>query len=277
MKKDKSKLLLVEIVMILTALLVIYPIILMVIISLKSEAEVVTSPLSLPTTFLVENYKRAFMDMDYLLALKNTVIITFFSIGIGAMIYAMAAYAFMRAKKMKKLFHFLYLFIIAGQVLPPYTALVPLVVWLKKLHLVNSYQGIISVFIGAFATYSIFLISRFVNTIPISLEESAHIDGATPVGIFFRIILPLLKPIIITVVIVKAVDCWNHFLFPLVLLQGNKYRTLPLAVFFFKGEYITEWSILFAALTLSIIPIIIFYFMMQKHIIAGLTAGAVKS
>lgn len=263
--------------MILVALLVIYPVILMIMISLKSEPEVVTSPLSLPTSFLVENYKRAFKDMNYLLSLKNTFIITFFSIGIGAIIYAMAAYAFMRAKKMKKLFQLLYLLIIAGQVLPPYTALVPLVVWLKKLHLVNSYQGIISVFIGAFATYSIFLISRFVNTIPISLEESAHIDGATPIGIFFRIIFPLLKPIIITVVIVKAVDCWNHFLFPLVLLQGNKYRTLPLAIFFFKGEYITEWSILFAALTLSIIPIVIFYFMMQKHIIAGLTAGAVKS
>lgn len=273
----KSSLIILEIFTMLFCIIIIYPLIMMINISFKSDEEVIRSPLFLVQNFKFDNYITAFKQMGYFIALKNSIILTVCSVLLGVLLYSMAAYAFMRAKKCRKLFSSLYFFIIIGHILPGYSALTPLVFLLKNLHMINTLQGIISVYIGASAAYSIFLLSRFVNTVPPSLEESAFMDGCTPIGIFFKIMLPLLKPPVITLIIIKAVDIWNDMISPLVVLQGKNNRTLPLAVYFLRGEYNTQWNLLFAALVLSIIPITVFYFVMQRQIIGGLMSGSVKS
>ncbi|MHA6483244.1 carbohydrate ABC transporter permease [Paenibacillus sp. strain BS8-2] len=265
-----------KLIMVLFSLIIIYPFFMIFNMSLMTNDEVVSSPLSLVSQLQFENYKIAFEKMNYLTSFKNTFLITFFTVIIGALFYAMAAYGFMRARRGQKFFAVLYLIVIAGHILPPHSALTPLVFLLKNLGLINTIPGLVNVYVGAYAAFGIFLLSRFVRTIPISLEESAMIDGCSPFGVFFRIILPLLKPAVVTLILIKAVDVWNDMIFSLIILQGKESRTLSLAVYFFRGEYVTQWNILFAALALSIIPVAIFYMFMQKQLIDGLMTGAEK-
>lgn len=275
--KKNRFLIILEIIMLVFCAIMAYPFFMMLSVSFKNEAEVIASPLGLPSVFNFSNYTLAFTQMGYLIALKNTVIMTAVSILTGALLYSMASYAFMRAKRGRKAIGVMYFIMIAGHILPAQAALTPLVFLLKSMNLLNTMQGIICVYIGANAAYGIFLISRFISSVPVSLEESAFIDGCTPFGVFFKIMLPLLKPVIISLIIIKSVDIWNDMIFSLIILQGKNARTLPLAVYFFRGEYSTQWNVLFAALALSILPVVIFFLIMQKHIVTGLTAGAVKS
>ena len=126
------------------------------------------------------------------------------------------------------------------------------------------------------AVGAVFFFSGFVNTVPVTLEEAAYIDGASPFTTFIRIVYPLLKPPMVTLLIVIALRVWNNFMYPLLLLQGQNSRTLPLTVFFFKGDLSIQWNILFAATTLVILPLMIVYFILQKQIISGMLNGSVK-
>ncbi len=267
----------VEIVMLLVTFIIAYPLILLLLLSVKTSTEITMSPFALPTSIEISNFTEAFAQMDYLTVLKNTLIMTVGATAISVYSASMAAYACMRAKKLKWLFRCVYIFFLLGYILPEISALITMNLWLKDLSLDNSLIGIILVFSGASMAYGIFLISRFVNTIPLALEESAMIDGANPIRVFFSIALPILQPAMITFLILRSVAIWNDFLTPLVLLQGAQSRTMSLAIYFFKGEYGTQWNLLFAGLILSIIPIIILYFIFQKRIVGGLVAGAVKS
>ena len=121
-----------------------------------------------------------------------------------------------------------------------------------------------------------FFFSGFVNTVPVTLEEAAYIDGASPFTTFIRIVYPLLKPPMVTLLIVIALRVWNNFMYPLLLLQGQNSRTLPLTVFFFKGDLSIQGNILFAATTLVILPLMIVYLILQKQIISGMLNGSVK-
>nr|WP_197080891.1 ABC transporter permease subunit [Paenibacillus sp. VKM B-2647] len=121
-----------------------------------------------------------------------------------------------------------------------------------------------------------FLYHGFVKSIPVELEESAHIDGCGPFKMYFRIVLPLLMPITTTIAIIKVLAVYNDFMLPLVMISSNEYRTIPLAVSVFFGNYANDWEFIMAALSISIIPIIIFFLFMQRYIIQGLVAGAVK-
>ncbi len=266
----------VEIIMIIVTLVIAYPLFMLLMLSFKTNTEITLSPLSFPTSFQFSNYIEAFKEMDYLVVFKNTFLMTAGATVISVYAVTMAAYAIMRAKRGRSLFKVLYYFFLIGFILPEISALITMSSWLKQLHMNNSLFGIIMVFSGGSMAYGIFLISRFINTVPISLEESAFIDGATPLTTYFKIVLPLLQPAIITFIILRAVAIWNDFLTPLVLLQGKESRTMSLAIYFFKGEFLTQWNLLFAGLVLSMIPILTFFFIFQKRIVGGLTAGAVK-
>ena len=272
----KKGLLVLEVFLIVICLLMFYPVIMMVIVSLKDDALLAAEPLSLKTSFAFGNYMTAVKGMNYGRALYNSTVLTVSSGILTTFFGACAAYAITRVRRGKRLFLILNGLFLLGLALPQQVAMVPLVLWMQKLGVGNTLSGLILAFIGANASYSVFFFSGFVNSVPVSLEEAAYIDGASPLQTFIRVILPLLKPPMVTLLIVIALRVWNNFMYPLILLQGKNSRTLPLTVFFFKGDLSIQWNILFAATTLVILPLMIVYFILQKQIISGMLSGSVK-
>jgi len=261
---------------IISCLILIYPIFMMVNISFKTNADVIVNPLGITTNFNFENYKKAIEEMNYWRTLLNSIIITAVSAVAGTFLYTLSAYAIVRAKVMRKLFDKIFLFFWLGLALPAQIVIVPLVMWMQKLHLGGNILGIILVFIATNAAYGVFFFSGFIATVPISLEEATKIDGATPFQVFWYVVFPLLKTPMVTLLIIMVLRVYNNFLFPLVLLQGPESRTLPLTIYFFKGDRAIEWNVMFAATTLVVIPLLIVYFLFQKQIQDGMMSGSVK-
>lgn len=274
--KRKFHFLVFELLVAAACILMFYPIVMMVIVSLKDDALLASEPLSLKTSFAFKNYLTAVRGMDYGVALFNSTVLTGCSGVLTTFFGACAAYGIARARKGKRFFVGLNILFLLGLALPQQVAMVPLVLWMQKLHVGNTLFGLILAFIGANAAYGVFFFGGFVNTVPVSLEEAAYIDGASPMQTFLKIVLPLLKPPMVTLFIVIALRVWNNFMYPLLLLQGKSSRTLPLTVFFFKGDLSIQWNILFAATTLVILPLMIMYFLLQKQIISGMLSGSVK-
>lgn len=261
---------------ILASLLMFYPIVMMVLVSLKTDTELLTAPFSPPGALQWENYAAAFKGMDYLTALGNSLTLTLVSAVSCTLLSALAAYAIARAVRAKKLFSWLSVFFWLGLALPQQVAMVPMVLWLQRLGLGGNLLGVILVYIAANAAYGVFFFSGFVATVPVALEEAAMIDGCTPFKVFRKVVFPLLKPPLMTLFIIMVLRVYNDFMYPLILLQGKASRTLPLTIYFFKGDYSTQWNVMFAATTLVILPLMILYFIFQRQIIAGMMSGSVK-
>jgi raffinose/stachyose/melibiose transport system permease protein len=165
---------------------------------------------------------------------------------------------------------------VAAMVIPFQSIMIPLVKVAGNLNLLNSIWGIVIMYLGFGSGMTIFLYHGFIKGIPVELEEAAIIDGCSRLGVFWRIVFPLLKPITVTVVILNSLWIWNDFLLPSLVLQDPELRTIPLATFFFFGQYTKQWDLALAALVISIIPLLIFFFAMQKHIVKGITSGSIK-
>jgi len=185
----------------------------------------------------------------------------------------MAAFVFGRRKERSiKTVFFLFLM---GIITPP--SFIVMTLMLKYLNLLGTYPGMILVFTATFCPLPIFIITGFMSTLPREIEEAAVIDGATPMGVFSRITLPLLRPAIATSFIYVVLKIWNDFLFPIYILAGDtKKYTMILSLYFFRGQFYTAWNLVFADLILVSIPVIIAFIFAQRHIVKGLTAGAVK-
>lgn len=276
-KKKQVKDFVFQLFMIVLILALFYPVLMIFFMSMKDDMEILLSPLSLPASFQFDNYKRAFDQMDFIRVFLNSLFITTTSVAVGTVVYCISGYALVRAKKHKWLFMAMYVLFLLGLVLPAQSTLIPLLYLYKVTGLMNTYKGITLLYICGGASFSIFLITGFINTVPITLEEAASLDGCTPFGIFFRIVFPLLKPIISTLIIINAVNVWNDFFNPLMFMSGKAGRTITLAVYMFKGQYSTQWNVLFAGLVLATLPMMLVYFVLQKYMIAGMTSGAVKS
>lgn len=266
-----------SIVMLLVTLIISYPMLMMLIVSLKSDTDLVVDPVGMKMSLAYENYVSAFQQMNYPLTFFNSFILTLCAVALVSFLGCTAAYAIVRSRKCKKLFLAINVLFLIGLSLPQQVALVPMVLWLKNLGLQNTRLGVIMVYVASNASYAIFLFSGFINTIPIALEEAAIIDRASPFTVFWKIVFPLLKPSMITMIIVMTLRVWNEFMYPLVLLQGKTSRTLPLTIFMFKGDLQIQWNVMFAATTLAILPLMILYFIFQKQVVSGMMSGAVKS
>lgn len=144
------------------------------------------------------------------------------------------------------------------------------------LKMLDSHAGLIYMYIGFGASMAVFLYHGFISSIPIALEEAATIDGCTKWGVFWRIVFPMLKPTTITVIILDVIWIWNDYLLPSLVITSKDLRTIPLSTFTFFGQFTIQWNLAMAGLTLTIIPVIIFYLCAQKYIIKGVAAGAVK-
>jgi raffinose/stachyose/melibiose transport system permease protein len=272
--KYTGKLFTVEMFAILLGLVFLVPFYYVVSNSLKTFSEILTKTSSLPSAFQFQNYANAFVQMDYLKVFTNSLLITVASNVVIVVFCSMAAYMLVRTKS--KLSNIIFMTFVAAMVIPFQSIMIPLIKVAGNLGLINSIGGLVFMYLGFGSGMAIFLYHGFIKGIPVELEEAAVIDGCTTLGLFWRIVFPLLKPITVTVIILNSLWIWNDFLLPLLVLQDPGLRTIPLATFFFFGQYMKQWDLALAALVISIIPLLIFFFAMQKHIVKGITGGAIK-
>lgn len=267
------------------------PLILVVFNASKQSGQIILNPLSAPTDWsqLFKNIASVFGNrvVNYKGAFISSMIITFGSLAFIILFSSMAAWVIVRNKT--KFSTFIYYCFIAMMVVPFQVVMYPLVSWFKTMSdavtiplfgfsLLRSYPGAIFAYIGFGISMSVFMYCGFIKGIPYEIEEAAEIDGCTKVQIFNKIILPMLKPITVTVSILNGIWIWNDFLLPLLILgKGNKIQTIPLAVSNFVGSYVKQWDMILTSTFLAIIPVLIFFLIAQKSIIKGMSEGAVKS
>ena len=251
-----------------------FPIYIIFMSSIKTQMEIFTSPFSLPAKIQFDNYLRAWGKMRFEVVLCNSVLITAFSI-IGLILFGSMA-AYVCARKKSKLVSLIFALFISCIVVPFHTAMTPLVKFISVLKIYDTYLSVIMVYIAINMAFTVFLYTGFIKGISIELEEAAIVDGCSRFGVFWRIVFPLLTPITATVAILNSLNVWNDFLVPLLLISSPAKRNIPNALFAFQGQYNNKWDMAFAALILSIVPIVIFYVMLQKKIIKGITQGSVK-
>lgn len=273
--KRKRSLVVTEIVMIFLAVIWFVPIYYLIVTTLKSPKEAAASPLALPKVFLVENYVTAWQNMQFPRAFGNTLFITATAVFFIVIFASMAGYALARTKTKWGMRFFL--FFLAGLIVPFQMNIVSLYKIVKNFHLMNSAFAVILVNVAINTPQGVFLFKEFIeSTIPKELEEAAEIDGCSVGRKFFSIVLPLLKPVISTVVIIVTLNVWNEFMTPLLFLQSREKDVILQEVSRNIGQFSTDWTALFPMLMLGVAPLMVFYVFMQKYIIAGVAAGAVK-
>lgn len=275
MRKKKKSLVITEIVMILIAIVWFIPIYYLIVTTLKTPQEATTNPLSLPNSLKIENYVNAWTQMEFPRAFANTFIITASAVLLVVLLGSMAGYALARTKT--KYSSAIFLLFLAGLTVPFQMNIVSLYRIVKGLGLMNTLLAVILVDVAVNTPQAIFLFKEFVeSTVPIELEEAAAIDGCSVIRRFFAIVLPLLKPVISTVVILITLNVWNEFMTPLLFLQSREKGVILQEVTRNIGQFSTDWTALFPMLMLGVAPLMIFYVFMQKYIIAGVAAGGVK-
>jgi len=271
MYKDR-KLYVVEIFGIILGLLWLTPFYMMIVNAFKSKKEIFTNVLGLPESLSMENFVDAFIDLNFVNSLFNSLLITGISVTIIIIFSSMAGYAL--ARNTSKLSGILLLVFVAAMLIPFQSVMIPLVSIFGKVEMLNR-VGLIFMYLGFGSSLSIFLYHGAMTGISVSLDEAAIIDGANKFQTFRHIIFPLLKPISVTVAILNVIWIWNDYLLPSLVLSES-HATIPLKMFYFFGQYTKQWHLALAGLTIAIIPVIIGYFFAQKQIIEGVSEGAVK-
>lgn len=278
MKKIKK--LVIEILALLLGIIYLLPVYIMVVNAFKDRAQMYENVLALPNKFDFVYFAKAIEKMNYLKAFYNSLIITFLSIGIIVLLASMTAWMLVRTNHIiSKIIFFTF---IATMLIPFQAVMMPLMQFMGFINkntflpMLNSRVGLIYMYVGFGTSMAVFLFHGFIKGIPVSLEEAATIDGCNKWKIFFNIIFPILKPTTVTVIILDLIWIWNDFLLPSLILSDKSLRTIPLSTFYFFGEFTIQWNMAMAGLVLTIVPVIIFYICAQKHIIKGVTAGAVK-
>ena len=264
----------IEALLWLNTAVMIYPIAIMFFSGFKTTAEIYSTPFALPLNFSLKNIATIFRETDFLTYLWNSLLVTGASIALIVITGTMAAYALARYKFAGN--EAVYLFFLAGLMLPLKLAVIPLFIELKTLHLIDTRAGLILVYTAMGLPSAIFILTGFLRALPNELEESARIDGAGEARIMGSVMLPLARPAMLIAAIHNGVPVWNDFFFPIVFIQSSALKTLPQSLTVFMGEYNTDWGVLFAGLSLAALPVTLVYIAMSRQFIAGLTQGALK-
>jgi raffinose/stachyose/melibiose transport system permease protein len=274
-----------EIVVIVTLLIFLIPFLMVVVNSAKISKDILLDTLGMPSNWnqLWTNIGLIFGNhtVHYSTAFLDSVLITVLSLAVIVLFSAMCAWALVRTHSTWSTVVF-FLFVTA-MVIPFQVLMFPLVRWMHifgdfiHIPMLQSVQGVVFAYMGFGAPLSIFIFHGFIKNIPYELEESAKIDGASEVRVFFTIVFPLLQTILITVLILNGIWIWNDYLLPLLLLGSNgAVQTLPIAVTAFAGAYLKQWDLILTSTLLAMVPVIILYLFAQRYIIKGMIDGAIK-
>jgi raffinose/stachyose/melibiose transport system permease protein len=273
MKTSNKKSWILPLFMLPISLITLVPFYYIVVNTLKTPQEVAMKPMALPETFNFDNYRYVFENVPIFQSFLNTLFITSVSVFFIVMIGAMAAYPLVfNPNKFNKIIMF---YLLAGFLIPFQTTLIPLFELMTNLHLVDKLYGLILLYLSG-SVFAFFITLGYMKTIPKELIEAATIDGCSIFGIFWRIITPLLKPITITVTVFQTMWIWNDFLAPMLFLNSSDKSTLVLEIYKAKGQFAVNWPLFMTLTVIVLIPMLIFFIFMQKHIVKGLVSGAVK-
>ncbi|MCL6604484.1 MAG: carbohydrate ABC transporter permease [Paenibacillus sp.] len=266
---------LLEFAAILLALIFLSPFYLVLTNSVKGLREILVDAASFPQVFQWSNYADVWKIIDFPKAFWNSFQITALSVTFIVVFSSMAAYQIVR--KPSKFNSFVFLLLISAMIIPFQSLMLQLVRVTSILELRGELYGIVACYLGFGMPLSVFLFHGFIKTVPYELEEAARVDGSNPYGVFFRIVFPLLMPIIVTVIILNTLWIWNDYLLPVLVIGGNKdLTTLPVAVTKFFGQYTKKWDLALPGLVMAITPILLFFLSLQKYIVEGVTSGSVK-
>lgn len=257
-------------------ILILLPLVLVFITAFKSNLQIADNWFSLPNPVHLENFKTLFSKSELKYAFVNSILIAAVFLTISTVSLPLTAYGVSRTMAGNRCLRYFYYFLIIGLFVPFQAKMIPLIMIASKMGMMNV-SGIIILYIAGSTCEGVFLCAGYLQSIPPDMEEAAYIDGAGFFRTYHQVILPLMKPILATVAIQNALWVWNDFQLPLLVLNKSpKFWTLILYVYNFKTAYQTDFGLIFASFLISMLPIMVFYVIMQKQIIGGLTAGAVK-
>lgn len=262
-----------SVVMIAISLVCAVPLWYIVINTFKTIADMNVNPLGLPNDWTFDNYINAFKTVPILRSLWNTVIVTFFGVTIQVIVGALAAYGMILRKS--RFTSAVGAVLMVAFVVPAQSTLIPLYRMEAGVHLVNTLAGLVLIYLGG-AVFCYFLIVGYMRSLPFELIEAARIDGAGPLRIFWNIVMPLIKPILTTVIVFQTMGTWNDFMNANVFISSSELRTIVLQVYNAVGQFSTDWPSFMTITVLALLPVFIFFIFCQKWIVSGLVAGSVK-
>lgn len=275
MTKNRAGRFVLEIVMVLLSILFLYPLFLTIINSLKSFQEVMTDVIALPKRLAFENYSYVWEFINYPRLFLNNAVITILGLAGIILISSIAAYKLARTKS--KASSIIYMLCIMPMLIPFQSIMLTVLQMAKSFHLSDSTWGLGILYWGFGAPLALFIYHGFVKGIPKEIDESATIDGASGFRLFFSVIFPLLKSVTTTIIIIDVMWIWNDFLLPLLMVNGSPTtKTLTLAAYTFVGQYTSDWQYAMTAMVMAVLPSIIVFIFLQKYIVKGVVAGAVK-
>lgn len=272
--KKTGKNLLVLLALLPGIILIIFPMYVTIVTAFKTPQESGSSFFALPSSFFLGNFISVINKSYYFRYILNTAVILLCSVIVELLIVPMAAYSIQRNNR--KYYRFIYIFIVCGLFVPFQVRMVSLVQMMSQLHLMSK-LGMVFLYLAATTPPGVFLITGYLKSVPEQIEEAAYMDGSSYGATYFKVVFPLLKPILSTLLIKDSLFIWNDFQLPLIILNGStKSWTLQLFQYNFKSQYSFDYNLAFASFIMTMLPILILYILIQKNIVAGLSAGAVK-
>lgn len=262
----------IQLFLLLVAVICIYPLVWMAASSFKTQETIFSSTSLIPRHFHFENYYLVLTQGRFGRYFLNSIFYTASVVLSIVVISSLAAYAFSRLRFPGR--NIIFIVFIAAMMIPIPGSFVPLYILLNKLHLRDTPLGYILCMINVGLSMSIFLLKTFFDTMPRELEDAARIDGCSKLGIWWNVTLPLAKPMLAVVVIFNTLNVWNEYVLALVIFDSKKLMPLQRALMMFRGEHVTDYPLLMAGLTVTALPVIIVYLLMQKHIVKGVGSGA---
>ncbi len=255
------------------AVTVIYPLLWMIVSGFKTNKEIFGDTWALPANWSLDNYKQAW-DIGVGTYFVNSVIVTVSAMVLTIFFAALIAFVFARFQfPFKK---FLFALVLGGMMLSPEVSLISLYKMLQSMKLYNTYFALILPYSAFRIPFSAFLMWSYFKDLPLEIEESAYLDGCSSFQMFYKMILPMSKPVVATAALLAAMTFWNEFMFGLVFIESSSLKTIPIGLMNLRGTLTTEWAIMLAGLTISALPMIVVFLVFQKQLVRGMTAGGVK-
>jgi raffinose/stachyose/melibiose transport system permease protein len=261
--------------MVAVAVVFILPVLIVLSYSFKTKRELyLGSPISLPHGLNWDNYTYAIYRLDMGTSFFNTVLYTAVSVTILALLSGAAAWAISRNRG--KFFRFSYIYFVIGILIPYQALFLPIYIIGYSLHLTNTIPGVILMYVATGMSFGVFLMTSFMTTVPVELEEAARIDGCSVYRTYFSVVLPLLKPAIATLIIMQAFLTWNDYLMASLFVSKRSLTTLTVALQSLFSQQTSDYTSAMAAIVISVLPIAVLFVSLQKYFIKGMTIGAVK-
>ncbi|RRJ67864.1 carbohydrate ABC transporter permease [Paenibacillus oralis] len=265
---------LILMVTVIAAVFFFFPIFFNIMSAFKSNAEIMKDAVALPASLYLESFKYLLTETNYPQAIVNSLILTVVSIVFQVLFIPMAGYAIQRRNA--KWTKFVFLYFLAGMMIPFQAYMIPLFKELKLLGIYGSLAGPIMIYIAGSVGFGSLLYSSFVKGIPVEIEEAAEIDGCSRVRIFWNIVFPLLGPVTASMVVLNGLGIWNDFLMPMLVLPSGEPKTMVVEIYRYIGEFSSRWDMIFAGTTMSVVPVLLAFIFLQKYFVKGIAAGATK-